>query len=43
MSNVTQRTFSSDAKTDISYQRTLTHKMIKEMKKLKNIKFKKKL
>ena len=43
MSNVTQRTFSSDAKTDISYQRTLTHKMIKEMKKLKNITFIKKL
>ena len=39
MSNVTFRTFSSDEKTDISHQRSLTNKMINDMKKLKNLKF----
>ena len=37
MSNVTFRTFSSDEKTDITHQRSLTNKMIFDIKRLKNL------
>ena len=43
MNNITFRTFSSDDKTEISYQRSLTNRMINKMKKLKNLSFLKQL
>ena len=43
MNNITFRIFSSDDKTEISYQRSLTNRMINNMKKLKNLSFLKQL
>ena len=43
MNNITFRTFSSDDKTDISYQRSSTNRIINDMKKLKNLSFLKQL
>ena len=43
MNNITFSTFSSDDKTEISYQRSLTNRMINKMKKLKNLSFLKQL
>ena len=43
MNNITFRTFSSDDKTDTSYQKPLKYKLINDMKKLKNLSFLKQL